>query len=310
VLEVVEDMQQVTSVSLQHTLVTDLSLRGSILFGMTQTPAMTPQQAALSDLKRSGLAAYRELAVGSAGWGSCIFNEVIQGAFGWIPGLAGFALRSLLYPLLFKRCGKRPAIGRGGLIRVPGQITLGSGILIDDYVALDVRGPQAAIDLGDRVSIGRFSTIAAKYGAITLSAGANIGSYCRVATNSRVFIGESVLVGAYCYIGPGNHTEGEGGEPLIAQPMDIRGGVEIGDHAWLGARVTVLDGVKIGRHAIIGAHSLVTKDVPDWGVAVGAPARVVKIRDSAQKDSTQKDSTQKDSTKIDITGAASLGSRT
>ena len=245
---------------------------------MADAPAMTPQQAALSDVKRSGLAAYRELAVGSAGWGRCIVNELIQGLCGWIPGLVGFAARALLYPVLLRRCGRRPAIGRGGTMRVPGQIALGTGVLIDDYVTLDVRGDQARIDIADRVSIGRFTTIAAKHGAVSLSPGANIGSYCRVATNSKVVVGESVLVGAYCYIGPGNHTEGDGNGPLIEQPMDIRGGVVIGDHAWLGARVTVLDGVKIGRHAIIGAHSLVTCDVPDWGVAVGTPARVIRVR--------------------------------
>lgn len=245
---------------------------------MTDLPAMTPQQAALSDVQRSGLAAYRELAVGSAGWVSCIFNEVVQGLCGWIPGLLGLAARAMCYPWLLGRCGKRPAIGRGGVIRVPRQVALGSGVLIDDYVTLDVRGDQAQIDIGDRVSIGRFTTVAAKYGSISLAAGANIGSYCRVATNSKIDIGESVLVGAYCYIGPGNHTEGSAGDPLITQPMDIRGGVVIGDHAWLGARVTVLDGVTIGRHAIIGAHSLVTSDVPDWGVAVGTPARVIKVR--------------------------------
>ncbi len=247
---------------------------------MADLPAMTPQQAALSDVRSSGLAAYRELAVGSAGWGRCILNEVIQGLCGWIPGLAGLAARALLYPLLLKRCGRRPAIGRGGLIRVPGQIDLGSGVLIDDYVTLDVRGRQARIDIGDRVSVGRFSTIAAKYGTVTLSPGANVGSYCRVATNSKIVVGESALIGAYCYIGPGNHTEGDGSAPLIEQPMEIRGGVVIGDHAWLGARVTVLDGVTIGRHAIIGAHALVTSDVPDWGVAVGIPARVIRIRQS------------------------------
>ena len=60
--------------------------------------------------------------------------------------------------------------------------------------------------------------------------------------------------------------------------MQIQGGVKIGEHAWLGARATVLDGVTIGKHAIIGAHSLVMEDVPDWGVAVGTPARVIKVR--------------------------------
>jgi acetyltransferase-like isoleucine patch superfamily enzyme len=246
--------------------------------GMNANPAMTPQQEAFSDVRRSGLQAYRELAVGNAGWAGFITNEVIQGLLSGLPGVLGFGVRAVLYPLLFKSCGKRPAIGRGGLIRIPQQITLGSGVLLDEYVTLDVRGDEAAIDIHDRVSIGRFSTIAAKYGSITLHAGSNIGSYCRVATNSKVIVGESALIGAYCYVGPGNHTEGDLDEPLISRPMEIKGGVDIGAHAWLGTRVTVLDGVTIGRNAIIGAHSLVTEDVPDWGVAVGAPARVIKIR--------------------------------
>jgi acetyltransferase-like isoleucine patch superfamily enzyme len=245
----------------------------------TDQPAMTPQQAALSDTGRSGLMAYRELAVGKLGWGFFILNEVVQGVCGLLPGVLGFAARALLYPLLFKSCGKRPAIGKGGLIRAPKQVSLGSGVLIDDYVTLDARGADAAIVLGERVSLGRFTTVAAKYGAISISDGANVGSYCRIATNSKIAIGASALIGAYCYVGPGNHTEGTSDEPLIARPMEIKGGVEIGEHAWLGTRVTVLDGVKIGRHAIIGAHSLVTSDVPDWGVAVGTPAKVIKVRE-------------------------------
>jgi acetyltransferase-like isoleucine patch superfamily enzyme len=60
--------------------------------------------------------------------------------------------------------------------------------------------------------------------------------------------------------------------------MEIKGGVSIGAHAWLGARVTVLDGVRIGERAIIGAHSLVMDDVPDDAVAVGIPAKVVRVR--------------------------------
>jgi len=245
---------------------------------MTTTPAMTPQQAAFSDVRRSGLSAYRELAAGKASLWSFLRGEIAQSLLANVGGLLGLAARSIAYPGLFRACGRRPAFGKGVSIRVPRNISLGSGVIVDDYGTLDVRGDQASIMLGDRVSVGRFSIIAAKYGSIEISSGCNIGSSCRVATNSRIFMGESVLVGAYCYIGPGNHTEGSEDEPLISRPMDIRGGVEIGEHAWLGARVTVLDGVKIGKHAIIGAHSLVTSDVPDWGVAVGTPAKVIKIR--------------------------------
>jgi acetyltransferase-like isoleucine patch superfamily enzyme len=60
--------------------------------------------------------------------------------------------------------------------------------------------------------------------------------------------------------------------------MEIKGGVSIGSHAWLGARVTIMDGVKIGEHAVVGAHSFVKDDVPDYAVVVGAPAKIVASR--------------------------------
>lgn len=55
--------------------------------------------------------------------------------------------------------------------------------------------------------------------------------------------------------------------------------VLVKEYAWIGAGVTVLPGVCIGKHAIVGAGSVVTKDVPDYGVAVGNPARVIKMLD-------------------------------
>jgi acetyltransferase-like isoleucine patch superfamily enzyme len=248
---------------------------------MSTTPAMTPQQKELTDVKGSGLSAYRRLAVGSASTLHFIAYEVAQVFCSNLPGLLGFATRSVVYPFLFKSCGRRPALGRGVLVRIPRQISLGSGVLIDDGASLDVRGDDASITIKDRVSIGRLSTIAAKHGHVTLGNGCNIGSYCRIATQSRVSIGESVLIGAYCYVGPGNHTGGGEDTPLIEQPMDIKGGVSIGDHAWLGARVTIMDGVTIGAHAVVGAHSFVKDDVPDYAVVVGTPARIVGSRKPA-----------------------------
>ena len=64
-----------------------------------------------------------------------------------------------------------------------------------------------------------------------------------------------------------------------------RGGITIEDnamireYAWVGAGATILPGVCIGRHAIVGAGSVVTKDVPDYAVAVGNPAKVIKMLD-------------------------------
>ena len=60
---------------------------------------------------------------------------------------------------------------------------------------------------------------------------------------------------------------------LTCKPVLIR------EYAWVGAGATILPGVCIGRHAIVGAGSVVTKDVPDYAVAVGNPAKVIKMFD-------------------------------
>lgn len=58
--------------------------------------------------------------------------------------------------------------------------------------------------------------------------------------------------------------------------------IVIDDGAWIGAGATVLPGVRIGKHAIVGASSVVTKDVPDYAVVVGNPARIIKMLDESK----------------------------
>lgn len=239
-------------------------------------PAMTPQQAELTERSAGALAVYRGLAVGRASPFFLLRYELASILSSNLPGLCGYGLRALLYPGLFLSCGRKPAFGKGMLIRNPRSICLGDKVLLDDYTVLDARGVEAKINLGNHVSVGRFSTLAAKGGEISLADGVNIGSYCRIATQSRVQIGESVLVAAYCYIGPGNHQSGDEATPLISRQMEIKGGVKIGAHAWLGAHCTILDGVTVGEKAVIGAHSLVLDDVPDGAVVAGVPARRIK----------------------------------
>ena len=52
--------------------------------------------------------------------------------------------------------------------------------------------------------------------------------------------------------------------------------MEIGDGSWLGTHVVIAGNVKIGKHCVIGANSVVTKDIPDYCVAVGIPAKIIK----------------------------------
>ncbi len=239
-------------------------------------PAMTPQQERLTAGTQSPFALYREIAVGDVSPLHFAWYELCQFFLSGAAGIAGLGLRSLCYPGLFKTCGRRPAIGRGVVIRRPKSISLGSKVLADDYSVLDVRGSKGEIIAGNYVSIGRYTTISAKDGVISLGDAVNIGSYCRIATQSKVEIGRSTLVAAYCYIGPGNHQQGDDETPLIAREMEIKGGVSIGEHCWIGAHTTILDGVTIGEKSIIGAHSLVARSIPPGVVAAGVPARVVR----------------------------------
>ena len=252
-----------------------------------ETPAMSPQQRRFSAAE-GRLATYKEFLVGEESYLSFAGFELYNLLLSNIPSIVGLGLRSLALPFLFKGCGKGLVLGRGVVIRQPKNISVGRGVIVEDYAALDVRSgktpdkkavaQQAGIEIGDHVFIGRHSILAAKGGKIKLGAACNLSSYCRIATQSSVEIGESVLIAAYAYIGPGNHSTDDG-RPMIEQEMDVKGGVKIGAHSWIGTRATILDGVTIGKNVIVGAHSLVLEDVPDNAVVAGTPARVLKIRD-------------------------------
>ena len=60
---------------------------------------------------------------------------------------------------------------------------------------------------------------------------------------------------------------------LTCKPVLIKKG------AWIGAGASIMPGICVGKHAIVGAASVVTHDVPDYAVAVGNPAKVIKMLD-------------------------------
>lgn len=102
---------------------------------------------------------------------------------------------------------------------------------------------------------------------------ANIGKDFSLTGMGTATIGRHVSMGYRCMVITQNHRYLEDGyDGCIIKD------VLIDDYAWLGHNIIVLPGVTIGKHAIIGAGAVVTKDIPDYAIAAGNPAKVIKYR--------------------------------
>ena len=88
-----------------------------------------------------------------------------------------------------------------------------------------------------------------------------------------ITIEDDVQIAANVQLISNNHDPYER-QILLCKPVLIRQG------AWIGAGATILPGVCVGKYAIVGAGAVVTKDIPDYAVVVGNPAKIVKVLDS------------------------------
>lgn len=92
----------------------------------------------------------------------------------------------------------------------------------------------------------------------------------------EIEIGNDVLVGPKTVIWSRDHSIAK--NELIRKQPYFDEKITIGNDVWIASNVTVLKGVKIGDGAVIGAGSVVVNDIPEYAVAVGNPARVIKYR--------------------------------
>lgn len=117
---------------------------------------------------------------------------------------------------------------------------------------------------------------------IWLDDGAGLGVNCFVRGPLR--IGKYVMMGPEVVILTNTHQHSRTDIPMQQQGYEPVRGVEIGDDVWIGYRGTILPGVKIGNGVIIGAGAVVTRDVPDFAVVGGVPAKVIRFRNNKQTD--------------------------
>ena len=159
------------------------------------------------------------------------------------------------------------------------KLRMGNNVFIGEHVIIFEKDNGGPVELGDRVNIFRHTIIETAHGgSVTLEAEASIHPRCQLnAYKAPIRIGRGTMVAPNCAFYPYDHGVAPD-RPIRQQPIQSKGGITVGSEAWLGVGVIVLGGVRIGDGAVIGAGSVVTQDVPDGGIALGTPARVVKMR--------------------------------
>ncbi|MBK7653151.1 MAG: acyltransferase [Flammeovirgaceae bacterium] len=121
---------------------------------------------------------------------------------------------------------------------------------------------------------------------VTLSPMVAIGSHCFIGENCRlqgkVILGNDALIAQNVNMVAFNHRFERLDIPIRSQGENF-GTIKINDDVWIGVNAIILNNVSIGNHAVIGAGSVVTRDVPDWAIVGGVPAKIIRYRELYSK---------------------------
>jgi acetyltransferase-like isoleucine patch superfamily enzyme len=166
--------------------------------------------------------------------------------------------------LVYGHVGRRSIIYRPMLVVGGSNISIGHRSAIREFSRLETIA-QTGNAWTPRLKIGN---------EVNIEQGVHIVCHCEVT------IGDRVSITPYCVIVDTEHPfdepgHGKIGARLPTQPSYVR----IGEGSFIGAHSVVLPNVTIGRFCVIGAGSVVSRDVPDYAVAAGSPARVIKVFD-------------------------------
>jgi acetyltransferase-like isoleucine patch superfamily enzyme len=146
-------------------------------------------------------------------------------------------------------------------------------------------GPNLQLQVGrtGQIRFGRFAWIGAgtkircHEGVVEIGSKTVMGQDCTISAYQRVAIGEQCVIADRTMFIDFDHVVTDSEHPIRLQGIYKRD-VVVGSNVWIGYGAQILRGVTVGDNAIIGASSVVTRDIPANAVAVGSPARVVRMR--------------------------------
>lgn len=175
-----------------------------------------------------------------------------------------FGLRYLYHFIFsgFYHLGKKVGFGSNVAIRNARYISLGNNVYLDNNAILQI--PEEHIGYGLHKP------------KLEIEDKVTVGSTTMISAVKSIQIKENVLISQHCFIGDHDHGYKDINTPIRYQDLTNVKPIVIDEGAWIGANVTVVSGVRIGKNAVIGTNSVVTKDIPDYSVAVGVPTKVIK----------------------------------
>jgi acetyltransferase-like isoleucine patch superfamily enzyme len=162
----------------------------------------------------------------------------------------------------------------------PHIITTGI-VFLDRGTDVSARRGYGRLILGRWVHVGAGTAIRCHEGTLRIGDRCVFGRHVAVNSYLDVDIGSATMFADYVYVSDFDHRTDVRNRHIKDQGI-VKARVRIGRDVWLGTKATVARGVAIGDGVVVGANAVVTRDLPPYTLAVGAPARVVRDRGSAR----------------------------
>ena len=180
-------------------------------------------------------------------------------------------LKALALALLMPRNEARPRLWVRWFLN-PFKHKRGKNTVVRSRTRMDVL-PFNNFVLGNDSVIEDFATINNGVGDVIIGERSLIGLSCVVI--GPVTIGNDVMLAQNIVLSGLNHPYEDVTQPISTQKVTTKE-IRVKDEVWIGANAVITAGVTIGRHSVVAAGSVVTKDVPDYSIVVGNPARIIK----------------------------------